>query len=57
MGAASGRPIGEPRSENRYYDHDTNYDDVKKQGGAHVRLPAIGHSHERELGTTIGHLI
>jgi len=54
--AYSGRPIGEPRFNNRYYDNDANYDAVKKEfSDSHVRLPAGSQCAGRELETTIGH--
>jgi hypothetical protein len=52
----SGRPIGEPRFNNRYYDNDANYDAVKKEfADSHVRLPAGSQCAGRKLETTIGH--
>jgi hypothetical protein len=54
--AFSGRPIGEPRFNNRYYDYDANYDAVKKEiAGSHVYFLAGSQCGERELETTIGH--
>ena len=44
---------------NRYYDYDANYDDVKKlaykRAGQHIELVALSRGVERELEATIGH--
>jgi hypothetical protein len=54
--AFSGRPIGEPRFNNRYYDYDANYDAVKKEiADSRACLLAGSQCAERELETTIGH--
>ncbi|MGE0883642.1 MAG: hypothetical protein AB7P14_08870 [Blastocatellales bacterium] len=52
----SGRPIGEPRLNNRYYDYDANYDAAKKQAAkTQIHRPTGGRRIERELEMTIGH--
>lgn len=51
----SGRPIGERRFNNRYYDNDANYDDVKKLAYNCLRPLALSQCGERELEATIGH--
>jgi len=52
----SGRPIGEPRLNNRYYDYDANYNAAKKKPtDSHVYLLAGSQSVERGLETTIEH--
>jgi hypothetical protein len=54
----SGRPIGEPRRDNRYRDNNAYYNDVEnKPAGAQSRLTAGGRKIERALETTTGHLI
>jgi hypothetical protein len=54
---SSGRPIGEPRRNNRYSDNNADYyDDVEsKSSDAQFRLTARSREFKRELGTTIGH--
>ena len=51
----SGRPIGEPRSNNRYYDYEANYDAVKKPDHTRADLLTEGQWIERGLKMTIGH--
>lgn len=54
--AFSGRPIGEPRFNNRYYDYDANYDAAKKTPThSQIYLLAGSHSAGQELEVTIGH--
>jgi hypothetical protein len=54
--AFSGRPIGERRLNNRYYDNDANYDAVKKKPADPRVCPLAGSQCARnELETTIGH--
>jgi hypothetical protein len=55
---SSGRPIGEPRLNDRYRDNDAYYNDVEnKPAGARFRLTAIDREIERAIETTIGHSI
>ena len=52
----SGRPIGEPRLNNRYYDYDANYDTAKKKPTrSHICLLAESQCEGREFEVTIGH--
>jgi hypothetical protein len=55
LSLCSGRPIGEPRLNNRYYDYEGNYDAVKKRRRADVLT--CGQWRECELEMTIGHEI
>lgn len=57
LSLCSGRPIGEPRWNNRYYDYEANYDVVNKLD--HTRADSLtdGQWVERELKMTIGHEI
>jgi hypothetical protein len=55
---SSGRPIGEPRRNNRYRDNKAYYNDVENEpADAQSRLTARSRKIKRELETTIGHLI
>ncbi len=51
----SGRPIGKRRFNNRDYDNDANYDDVKKLAYRRVELLTLSQCGKRELEATIGH--
>jgi len=55
--SSSGRPIGEPRRNNRYRDNNAYYNEVEnKPADTQLRLTARGREIKRELETTIGHL-